>query len=149
MSFADDLLRAAELVSNTGALLIESHPFRVEVVALTSRLRDAADSHERELAQARDRALAWQEMASKMREVWCRRVHELNPPLSDEEIEWADEYVALKSPAQGATSTAPQERPLDTNGGHLTGHFGPQSECQLARGEAPRVPAAPAMSPRT
>lgn len=61
------------------------------------------------------------------------------------------EVVAtLRSEASSAIPhneiAAPQERPLNTNGGRETGHIGPQSECQSARGEAPRVPAAAASS---
>jgi len=35
----------------------------------------------------------WKDLATKMREIWVRRVHELDPPLTDEEISWADEWV--------------------------------------------------------
>jgi hypothetical protein len=38
-----------------------------------------------------------EELANKMREIWARRVHQLQPPLTDEEIAWADEYVASQS----------------------------------------------------
>lgn len=38
-------------------------------------------------------------------------------------------------------NAAPQERPLNTNGGQQTGHIKSESECLAARGEAPRVPA--------
>jgi len=44
----------------------------------------------------------WKEMASKMREIWCRRIHDLKPPITDEEIAWADEYIDMldASPSQ-------------------------------------------------
>jgi hypothetical protein len=38
-----------------------------------------------------------EELANKMREIWARRAHQLQPPLTDEEIAWADEYVASQS----------------------------------------------------
>lgn len=96
------------------------------------RLIERADKAERELAQARE----WEEMASKMREVWCRRVHELNPPLSDEEIEWADEYVALKSPAQGETINAAGQMQ------HVI------AATSIAAGELGSAPAAPGTAPQ-
>lgn len=41
-----------------------------------------------------DRPEGAEALLEKMREIWVRRVHDLVPPLTAEEIKWADEYVA-------------------------------------------------------
>jgi hypothetical protein len=62
-----------------------------EIRAFADTLTEGPQT-ERDAARKR-----WKEMASKMREIWCRRVHDLQPPLTDEEIAWADEYVTMSA----------------------------------------------------
>lgn len=49
-------------------------------------------------------ALRWKDIATKMREIWRKRLNELVTPLNDEEIAWADEYTDCSEPTVGESN---------------------------------------------